>query len=380
MTMSEVEAFSALVGDIYDASLDPGLWPSVLQKAGRYIGGSGAGLTSQETWRRSARLHFTWGTDPHYMRLYEEKYHKLNPAFPTVLFFAVEEPHSIVPDCITRDEFCRSRFGKEWLLPQGMIDGLFANLEKSAAAASTLFVTRTLSDGFADDEMRRRFALVVPHVRRAVLIGKVIDLKTVEAAALADSLDTLTAGMFLVDATGRIIHANASGHSMVTDAKALRAPSGRLGAIDASADQALLDSFVAASRGDAALGRKGIAVPLKAHNEERYVAHVLPLTSGSRRKAGVSYAAAATVFVQKAALDLPSPPEAVGKEFQLTPAELRVLFAIVEVGGAPEVAKVLGLSEPTVKTHLRHLFEKTGTRRQAELVKLVAGYSNALIR
>ena len=92
MTMSEVEAFSALVGDIYDASLDPGLWPSVLQKAGRYIGGSGAGLTSQETWRRSARLHFTWGTDPHYMRLYEEKYHKLNPAFPTVLFFPVEEP------------------------------------------------------------------------------------------------------------------------------------------------------------------------------------------------------------------------------------------------------------------------------------------------
>ena len=121
-------------------------------------------------------------------------------------------------------------------------------------------------------------------------------------------------------------------------------------------------------------------MPLKARNEERYVAHVLPLTSGSRRKAGVSYAAAATVFVQKAALDLPSPPEAVGKEFQPTPAELRVLFAIVEVGGAPEVAEVLGLSEPTVKTHLRHLFEKTGTRRQAELVKLVAGYSNALIR
>jgi hypothetical protein len=144
VTMSEVEAFSALVGDIYDASLDPGLWASVLLKAGRYIGGSGAGLTSQETWRRSARLHFTWGTDPHYVRLYEEKYHKLNPAFPTVLFFAVEEPHSIVPDCITRDEFCRSRFGKEWLLPQGMIDGLFANLEKSAAATSTLFVTRTL--------------------------------------------------------------------------------------------------------------------------------------------------------------------------------------------------------------------------------------------
>ena len=378
--MPEVESFSALVGDIYDASLDSALWPTVLQRACRYIGGSAASLSSEETWRRTAHFYFAWGADPNYIRLYEEKYHKLNPAFPTVLFFPVEEPHSVVPDCITRDEFCRSRFGKEWLLPQGMIDGLFANLEKSPTACSTLIVARKLPDGFADDEMRRRFALVVPHVRRAVLIGKVIDLKTVEAAALADSLDTLTSGMFLVDATGRIVHSNASGHGMISEATALRAPCGRLGAVDARADQALLDSFAAAARGDAALGKKGIAVPLKARDEQRYVAHVLPLTSGSRRKAGASYAAAATVFVRRAELDLPSPPEAVAKEFGLTPAELRVLFAIIEVGSVREVSQVLGVSEATVKTHLRHLFEKTGTRRQAELVKLVAGYANALFR
>jgi DNA-binding CsgD family transcriptional regulator len=32
-----------------------------------------------------------------------------------------------------------------------------------------------------------------------------------------------------------------------------------------------------------------------------------------------------------------------------------------------------------VKTHLHHVFEKTGTTRQAQLVKLVAGYANALV-
>jgi DNA-binding CsgD family transcriptional regulator len=373
---SDVERFSALVGSIYDASLDPALWPSVLQSTCAYVGGSGAGLTSQETLRRTARIHFSWGGDPHFTQLYEEKYHRLNPAFPAVLFFAVEEPHSIVPDCITREEFCRSRFGKEWLLPQGMIDGLFCNLEKSTAACSSFFVTRSLSNGFADEEMRRRFALVAPHVRRAALIGKVIDLKTVQAAALADSLDTLTAGMFLIDATGRIVHANASGQRMLAEATVLRAPSGRLGAIDASADQALLDSCDAAARGDRDIGRKGIAVPLRASDGERYVAHVLPLASGSRRGVGASHAAVATVFVQKAALDLPSPPEVIGREYQLTPAELRVLFAIIEVGGVPEVAETLGISKTTVRFHLRQLFDKTGARRQADLVKLVAGFAN----
>jgi DNA-binding CsgD family transcriptional regulator len=63
----------------------------------------------------------------------------------------------------------------------------------------------------------------------------------------------------------------------------------------------------------------------------------------------------------------------------LTPSELRVLFAIVEVGGVPEVADVLGISETTARTHVEHLFEKTGTSRQVDLLKLVAGYSNALL-
>ena len=241
-------------------------------------------------------------------------------------------------------------------------------------------MVRRLSEGFADEEMRRRFALVAPHIRRAVVIGNAIDLKTVEAAALADSLDTLTSGMFLVDANGRIVHANASGHQMISEASALRAPRGRLSAIDLQTDRALLDSFAAAARGDDALGRKGIALLFKARDGKRHVAHILPLTSGTRRRASASYAAAATVFVRKAELDLPSPPEAVGKEFGLTPAELRVLFAVIEVGAVAEVSHVLGISEATVKTHLQHLFDKTGTHRQAELVKLVAGYANALFQ
>ena len=98
---------------------------------------------------------------------------------------------------------------------------------------------------------------------------------------------------------------------------------------------------------------------------------VLPLTSGARRRAGSTYAAAAAVFVHKAA-DAPSPPELLGKPYKLTPTELRVLLAIVEVGGLPEVAEALGIAASTVKTHLGRLFAKTNTNRQVDLVKLVA--------
>jgi DNA-binding NarL/FixJ family response regulator len=58
--------------------------------------------------------------------------------------------------------------------------------------------------------------------------------------------------------------------------------------------------------------------------------------------------------------------------------ELRVLFAIVEVGGVPEVAQVLGIAPSTVRTHLGRIHEKTGGSRQADLVKLVAGFISPL--
>ena len=83
--------------------------------------------------------------------------------------------------------------------------------------------------------------------------------------------------------------------------------------------------------------------------------------------------------MHKAELEAPSPPEAIAKHYRLTPTELRVLLAIVEVGGVPEVAEALGIGEATVKTHLHRLFSKTGTRRQADLVKLVAGFANPLV-
>ena len=270
------------------------------------------------------------------------------------------------------------RFFREWLLPQGLMDGLFATVDKSATGCALFLVMRHMTDGLVDEVMRRRFALIVPHVRRALLIGNVIDRHRVEAAALADTLDGLAAGVFLVDAGAALSTPMQAVTRSCTMAACMSAPGGRLTATDPQAGEALRDAFVAAAGGDDSLGVKGIAVPLKSQDGDRYIAHTLPLTAGARRKAGTAYAAVAAVFVRKTELDLVSPFEAIARDFRLTPAEVRVLFTLVDVGGVPEAAPVLGISETTVKTHLKHLFEKTATSRQADLVKLVAGYTSPL--
>jgi DNA-binding CsgD family transcriptional regulator len=372
--MHEGERLSRLIGDIYDAALNPALWRDALRKTARFVHGSAAGLLSKDAVSKVGDAHYHVGVDEHYIRLYRETHWKFDPLSP-LLFFDVARVTSR-SECVPDDEFFQSRFYREWVEPQGWIDAANVVLEKSGTSCSIFSVIRSRADGTVDDRMRRCMDIVVPHMCRAVLIGRAIDLKRAEAATFADALDDLPAGMFLIGKDARIKHANAAGQAMLEAGDILRSTGGRLFASDRRADEALREVFVAAVDGDTALGVKGVAVPLIAENGKRHVAHALPLTAGARRQTGETYAATAALFVRGATLDSPPALEVIARRYQLTPTELRVLLAIVEVGGTPKVAEALGVSPSTVRTHLKSLFSKTGTRRQADLVKLVAAHQS----
>lgn len=57
--------------------------------------------------------------------------------------------------------------------------------------------------------------------------------------------------------------------------------------------------------------------------------------------------------------------------YRLTTAELRLVRAMAFGGALTAVASRLGISHATARTHLKHIFDKTQTRRQAELLQLV---------
>jgi DNA-binding CsgD family transcriptional regulator len=59
------------------------------------------------------------------------------------------------------------------------------------------------------------------------------------------------------------------------------------------------------------------------------------------------------------------------RDLGLTPAEVRFTHEILKGDGLQAAADRLGISVTTARTHLAHVFGKTGTRRQAELVRLI---------
>lgn len=365
---------SDLIGVVYDAAIDPSRWEDAIARAAEFVGGTGAGLFCKDVGVQHAVIPHSFGIQrPLPVALFGEIY----PAAAAHFLGDIEEPIATA-DLIPQDELIQTDFYRQWAEPQGLVDFLSVVVDRTTISAAIFGVFRHQENGIVDDHARRQMRLIAPHIRRAVLIGRMFEFKAAEVATFVDTLDGLGAGMYLVDTGGRLIHANAAGSAILGAGDILSSAGGRLVARDAQVDRALRDVFAAAGQGDAALGVKGIALPLIGRDGERYVAHALPLTSGARRRAGVIYTAAAALFVRKATLAVPSAPQAIVSAFKLTPTELRVLLAIVEVGGIPEVAAAFGVADTTVRTHVSRLFEKTGTSRQADLVKLVAGYSTPL--
>jgi DNA-binding CsgD family transcriptional regulator len=62
----------------------------------------------------------------------------------------------------------------------------------------------------------------------------------------------------------------------------------------------------------------------------------------------------------------------VTRHFGLTKAEQGLLDVLVQGASLSDAAQMLGVARSTARTHLQHLFDKTGKRRQVDLLRMVA--------
>ncbi|MGH7683733.1 MAG: helix-turn-helix transcriptional regulator [Vulcanimicrobiaceae bacterium] len=366
---SEAAELSAVVCEIYDAAVDPILWKQALGSICAFVGGLSAALYWHDAATERSEALYLFNEDPVYTRLYFEKYLPMNPMFPAATFIdagVVATAEEIMPT----SEFVRTRFYKEWLAPQGIVSALSVNLEKGVTRASMISIR---TGGPIEHRMHRRLGLLVPHLQRAVAIGRLFKQSRTTTQALTETLDHVEAAVFLVDAKAGLAFANETAKKMLGEATLVRKEGNALRAVTSNVDRMLRNLFVAAEEGDLSVGARGIAEPLKDASNEAWFAHVLPMTSGKRRQIGNRYVAVAAVFLRKTAPNALSPLEGIAKLYKLTAGEVRVLDALLKVNGVSAIAKSLGVSQSTVKTHLHNVFGKTGTKRQSELVKLVAG-------
>ncbi|MGG5820056.1 helix-turn-helix transcriptional regulator [Falsiroseomonas sp. HW251] len=377
--MAELPAqqFSALIGAIYDCAMAPERWPDALRQVCEALDcvASQLYLLDLETGRHSFATG--WGEPPEATRLLVERYQgpssdwqrqalaaRPADADPDEPFVLRRLPHA--------EELVRSDFFRGWAGTLGYCDAITAVVLQEDRRVGLLGSARHESVGVATDREVALMRLLAPHLRRAVAIGNMLDMRALEAAALRDAMDGLAVGVGVVAADGAILHANAAARAMMADAEGpIRDSGGRLAARRPEATAELLAAIGTAQRDESRLGRQGLGVVLgsPARAERASVAHVLPLTGGQLRP-GLVPRAAAAVFVAPAVggtrLDI------VSRALDLTPAESRVLERLIAGETLVQAARSLTVAESTAKTHLSRILAKAGVTRQADLLALVA--------
>lgn len=251
------------------------------------------------------------------------------------------------------------------------ITGLINDIYDAALDASlwpqVLRRTMTLLDGAS-----AAILILAPHLRRAVAIARTLERSESKSAALDQVLEQLSSAVVFVDRAGRLLHANGPAAKMLAASEVLRWSGGKPRPGNERAAAHLEAVLASAHRGQPAPDCGALSVTHCTKSGERMTVHVLPLAAGTRRAATAPSSAAAAILVSRETWDLPRRLQLAARLYALTPAESRVVSVLLTgctVGGA---ARVLGIKEATVKTHLQHVFDKTGTRRQIDLAQRIA--------
>lgn len=190
-----------------------------------------------------------------------------------------------------------------------------------------------------------------------------------DGSALARALDRLAIAVLLIAPEGRVTFANAAAVALLGREGGLRLSGGRVVAGARGVATRIDDHLrrlTAASPGPQAGTRLCMTVP-RTDAPYPYVVHVVPL--GEAPGGGEAATAMAVIVDPAPAGD--GGDATIGPSFGLTSAEWNVARRLGDGLTVDEVAREAEVSVNTVRTHLKKVFQKTGVRRQAELVRLV---------
>jgi DNA-binding CsgD family transcriptional regulator/PAS domain-containing protein len=366
-----LETFSKVVEAIYDCALDPTRWQNTLLLMAELCRSQTCILTLHDL--ANDRYELAYKVGPGYTdefhRLHEEKYKVMNPFWPLIPMMpigAVKTQAMFIPD----NELWETRFYREWIKPQGFWDNIAFKVLQTDQRIGVWAAHRIEGQPRYGDADVRLVTLLAPHVCRAITISDALNLKTIRSEALEATLDALTAGVYLTDSVGRVVYMNQVAEQQIQNGNAVRMENGRLTPIERVARIALTKAIEDAITEEAATPDSGFSLALPSKDGTGVVATILPLNRGERRNFCNTLTAMAAVFVQDPIVVPPFPGEAFAKLYGLTGGELRVLLAMAPGLSVKEAADMLGIGETTAKTHLQHVYEKTGTSKQTELIRL----------
>jgi DNA-binding CsgD family transcriptional regulator len=212
---------------------------------------------------------------------------------------------------------------------------------------------------------------LAPHLRNALRAIRRLQRADGWGALFGAISAQLPLGIVVLDADGRIVTLNASAESMLATGDGLSAARHGLTASNSAVRQALearIATAIATALGTDGAGGATLRVP-RPSGRRAYVLDIVPIVAPPAiypRERVV-----AVVLITDPERDDATLPRRLQSLLELTPREARLAATLGSGHSIESAAPALGLSVATARTYLKHVFQKTGTHRQSELVALV---------
>lgn len=358
--MVTIEDFSRLVAGIYAAAVTPQQWEPALRDVVCILDATGGGLVFADGSSRSQVAILP----PEAIKSYAEHYSSLDH----VLAAVEKGPVGAVR---TGDELIpwkpQTEFHADWIRPYGLEDGLFVRLNSGTTTSCFVVACPRRSESFATPERVKLMSGLVPHLRQALRTQDELAASAQGTTRVLGVVEAVHHGVVIVESGGGVVHLNTAAERIVQAGDGIGIRSGRIVAASRQTERRLNGALHAALNEDAGVRHGRSFLCERPSGKRPYVIHVLPLHRSTCDET-LNDATALVLVIDPEHENRPG-PGLLRQLYNLTNTEAEIALRLTRGDDLKQISDELSVSPWTVRTHLQHLFVKTDTHRQAELIR-----------
>lgn len=365
--MMNAAQVSGILDAVYDSAVFADRWPQALERLQQAFDCTCVALIDRNLRTLEGRVN-TSGVDASTQREFLEVWSARDPVRLRTRSWrpgAIELDHQIMP----RSEILHSDYYNGFMKPRDMHALMRLTLAHHNKFLTIVSLVRPRSAGEFDTDIVEQCRILMPHLQRASDIRFQAEHAATMLSGLSDVADRSTTAVLLLERNGQVKFANRAARAMAA-AGAFLLRGSQLEIADRNQDAAF-QRLVAGATGavDGLDAPRGGVLRLARHSgEASYTVTVAPV----RRDA--SWAGnepmALVLIADPDLTPLPS-REILTQLFGFSASETRVAERLMAGDSPEQAAAFLEVKTSTVRWHLASMYRKSGTNRQAELVRLL---------
>jgi DNA-binding CsgD family transcriptional regulator/PAS domain-containing protein len=379
----ELKQLSKLIDRIYEGAMDIQVWQDVPREISQWVKAPRCTLFTPLHTPEQGGFMTAHNLSPLSIELWATKYHNKD------LWAQRMQERGIVftgnvardQDLATEDEFLSTEMCREFFAPMDVgrvATGLVFGIDSTDHMPVACSCNRPFAEPFTPEDLFR-LELVIPHLSRALAVVFRLRQVDFQLACSLSALDLLPQAAVLFSPSGDVFHANPAAMRLL-DARDGLSLSTRPSTPDRTMlrttlphRQAALHAALREALSPDATNGTHFAHALIVERPSGQPAYALRFSSlpHNNEFGRGSQAPLAIAFIDDGSLKLEADTAVLRSRYGLSEAEIPVAMGAGDGLTVDELAMTLGISSNTVKTHLKHVYDKTGANSRSQLLKLL---------